>query len=447
MSLDQQGGDTAAEHRIVRFAHRAHVVLDDLVDAPAWTLTADQARQSLLDLTRLQDRVVELRLRVLAAADTLDVGADNGCTSTAAWLADRTRVTRAQAHADLRLARLLDSTHPVTRAAFATGALHEDQARVIVTAVGDLAEEASTEDRDRAERHLIGLAQEYDAPVLRRFGRRVFEVIAPEEADRREGEALEREEAEARRRTSLRMRDNGDGTWSGSFKIPDLHAAMLRTALHALTSPRRRHLTSDASEAFACSADSASSTSAASPGAPASADPGSVRTGTAEALGLGFVELIERFPAARLPQSGGVNATVVVTMTLDQLRSALGAAGLTTGELISAAEARRLACRAGIIPAVLGGRSEVLDLGRKRRFHSSAQRIALTLESGGCTAETCDRPAAWAEAHHTVPWSEGGGTSVREGRLLCPRHHHLAHDSRYDLTRLPSGQVRFHRRT
>jgi hypothetical protein len=421
MSLDQRTGDPDAVHPLTRFSHRANAVLDGLVDAPTWTLTAAEAGATLVDLTRLQARVAELRLRVLAAADTLDLGADTGCTSAAAWLATRTKVTRAQAHADLRLAQALDGRLDGTREALATGALHEDQARVIVSALAELPAEVGDADRLRAEEHLVGLAQGYDATVLRRFGRRIFEVIAPEEADRREGEALEREEDRARRRTSLRMNDNGDGTWSGSFRVPDLHAAMLRKAVQAFAAPRRRHLADGSEQPVAAT--------------------------TTELLGLGFVELIERFPADRLPRAGGVNATVVVTMTLEQLLCGLGAAGLDTGDRISAGAARRLACRAGLVPAVLGGASQVLDLGRTRRLHSRAQRLALGLEQGGCSAETCDRPAAWTEAHHEVPWSEGGGTSVRAGRLLCSRHHHLAHDSRHDMTRLADGQVRFHRRT
>ena len=52
--------------------------------------------------------------------------------------------------------------------------------------------------------------------------------------------------------------------------------------------------------------------------------------------------------------TGGVSATVVVTMTVDTLMGGLKAAQLDTGHRISPGLARRLACRAGIIPAVLG---------------------------------------------------------------------------------------------
>ncbi|HWM04294.1 MAG TPA: HNH endonuclease signature motif containing protein, partial [Actinophytocola sp.] len=108
---------------------------------------------------------------------------------------------------------------------------------------------------------------------------------------------------------------------------------------------------------------------------------------------------------------------------------------------------RRLACRAGIIPAVLGSRSQVLDLGRKTRFHTEPQRIALAMEQQGCTAEGCDWPPGMCHAHHDKPFSRGGNTDLKNGRLLCPRHHTRAHDPTYTTTKLPGGKVRFHRRT
>ncbi|HJQ05029.1 MAG TPA: DUF222 domain-containing protein, partial [Nocardioides sp.] len=115
--------------------------------------------------------------------------------------------------------------------------------------------------------------------------------------------------------------------------------------------------------------------------------------------------------------------------------------------VISASEARRLACTAKIIPAVLGGKSEPLDLGRARRLHSPAQRKAMRLRDKKCRAEGCTIPVPWTEAHHLKPWSAGGTTNVEDGILLCGHHHRRAHDTRYDMTKLPSGDYRFHRRT
>jgi hypothetical protein len=141
----------------------------------------------------------------------------------------------------------------------------------------------------------------------------------------------------------------------------------------------------------------------------------------------------------------------VVTLDYDSLLTGLGTAKLDTGERLSAGQARRLACQAGVIPAVIrrlvDGRSVVLDMGRKRRLYSEHQRIALAVEQGGCTADGCDRPAAWTHAHHDTPWSRGGLTDLDNGRLLCAFHHGKAHSTSYDLRHLPNGKVRFHRRT
>ena len=45
--------------------------------------------------------------------------------------------------------------------------------------------------------------------------------------------------------------------------------------------------------------------------------------------------MIQRYPAGNLPQSGGVNATVMVTMSLDTLLGGLESADLLTGHQLS----------------------------------------------------------------------------------------------------------------
>ena len=164
-------------------------------------------------------------------------------------------------------------------------------------------------------------------------------------------------------------------------------------------------------------------------------------------MGLAFLDYIETRPEDSIPSAGGVPATVVVTMQLETLLGGLRAASLDTGDRISAGEARRLACRAGILPIVLGGPSVVLDAGRKSRFHSETQRIAMGIRDGGCRAAGCDAPPALCQAHHTIEWSRGGTTSVDGGELYCSKHHHLVHDPAYQHTLDKHGKVRFSRRT
>ena len=130
-------------------------------------------------------------------------------------------------------------------------------------------------------------------------------------------------------------------------------------------------------------------------------------------------------------------------MTHDTYTGGHGPAWLDTGERLSAGEARRLACEAGTIPAVLGGESQVLDLGRTRRLHDKNQRLCLIITQKHCTAEGCDHPPGLCHVHHDIPWSEGGPTNTTHARLLCPRHHTRAHDPRYEMQRLPGNRVRF----
>jgi len=219
------------------------------------------------------------------------------------------------------------------------------------------------------------------------------------------------------------MRDNGDGTVEGRFRLPVLHAELLKKALETLTSPRRL--------------------------GDGRADPETGRMLPYEVLlGQGFLELLEcHLNPANLPSQGGSPFTLVITMSIDALRTGVGAATLETGARISAGELRRLACRAGLIPMVLGGGSVVLDMGRKQRLFDSYQRIAMAQQYGGCAAESCDRPPSWTEAHHKKPWHQGGRTDLVDGVPLCPPHHQMAdRPDSWDMRTMPSGQIRFARR-
>jgi 5-methylcytosine-specific restriction protein A len=81
------------------------------------------------------------------------------------------------------------------------------------------------------------------------------------------------------------------------------------------------------------------------------------------------------------PAQGGERPHVTVTIDLQDLRNGVGAATLEHGGPISAGEARMLACNARIVPAVLSGPSQVLDVGAA---YPAAIRRAITLRDRGC---------------------------------------------------------------
>ncbi|MDT0171149.1 DUF222 domain-containing protein [Pseudarthrobacter sp. BRE9] len=101
---------------------------------------------------------------------------------------------------------------------------------------------------------------------------------------------------------------------------------------------------------------------------------------------------------------------------------------------VAAATLRKTACDADIIPALLGTHGEILDLGRKTRLFTPAQRTALTARDQGCAFPNCTIPAPWCEAHHITYWSHAGPTTTNNGVLLCSHHHHLIHKEQWKIT-------------
>ncbi len=138
------------------------------------------------------------------------------------------------------LANLLQTRYDATRDAFASAGINQAQVRVIVQAGEKLPTQVTDQQRARAEAALVAKAVHgMDARRLRQAARRMLEVISKELADAQEADQLEDEEHAAEAQTWLSLHDNGDGTCSGRFTIPELHAGLLQAALERLTAPRR----------------------------------------------------------------------------------------------------------------------------------------------------------------------------------------------------------------
>jgi Domain of unknown function (DUF222)/HNH endonuclease len=142
-----------------------------------------------------------------------------------------------------------------------------------------------------------------------------------------------------------------------------------------------------------------------------------------------------------LPTTGGNRPQILATINYHDLLpdtptgagSATGAGSFVFTGPVAATTLRKLACDADIIPVPLGTHGEILDLGRKIRLFTPAQRLALTARDQGCTFPNCTIPAPWCEAHHITYWSHGGPTTVSNGALLCSHHHHLIHKEQWTI--------------
>jgi hypothetical protein len=86
-----------------------------------------------------------------------------------------------------------------------------------------------------------------------------------------------------------------------------------------------------------------------------------------------------------------------------------------------------LACDCSVSRIILGPDSEVLDVGRKTRVWTAAQRRAIIARDRHCQADGCDRDYRYCDIHHTEHWAEGGATTVDRGKLFCRFHHTTEH--------------------
>ncbi|WP_288027196.1 HNH endonuclease signature motif containing protein [Arthrobacter sp.] len=95
-------------------------------------------------------------------------------------------------------------------------------------------------------------------------------------------------------------------------------------------------------------------------------------------------------------------------------------------------------CDADVTTMILGDGQKILNVGRTQRLFTPTQRKLLIARDIGCTFPHCTRPARWCDAHHIIPWQDGGETSIENGALACEYHHSLIHQGHWSV-RLLNG--------
>lgn len=136
---------------------------------------------------------------------------------------------------------------------------------------------------------------------------------------------------------------------------------------------------------------------------------------------------------------------VSVLIDLDTLRRGLherSVCELADGSPLPPSTVRRLACEAELVPVVLRGAGQVLDVGRSARLATPAQRAALSAMYRTCSVDGCEVPFADCQVHHVDPWETGGRTDLDRLTPLCHRHHHLVHEGGWTLVLAPDRTVK-----
>jgi hypothetical protein len=395
---------------------------------------ADGARaERVMVLRRLADRLEGQWLAELAAVDARGAaGADQGVQvgSTAAWLRRRLRMGAGAASSLVRTARAL-YRGPLTQTgqALADGAISAAHAQVLAAGTQDLPVHVAVE----AEPVLVEAARRLDPPRLRQVLGHLRRVADPDRADHQ----AERQHQQR----GLWVTP----TWEGMVAVNGLLEPEAGQTLLAALEPLARPTTAH--------------------------DARSGGQRRADAL----AELARRtLEAGRLPQTSGVRPQLTITVDLDGLLGHHPGLGGEVGgaEPLNPEACRRLACDGAVTrvlvtrqpthrhpdsdgslaarlrtaarllpPALGGGPTQPLEVGRTSRVVSAAQRAALVVRDGGCVVAGCARPPAWCEAHHLRHWLHGGPTDLANLALLCRAHHRAVHEGGWWLTRQADGRL------
>lgn len=429
---------------LLREAQRAVAAAADAVDAFSSLAPAALLESAELagDLQRLTDAVmvrtvdaVEAHCRQSEPEESL--AARYGLRDGASLLMVLTRASRRTLTKYRQLAGVtgprgvgstgvLPPLMPHLAQALRAGTIGLDQGLVIRQAIHQAAERAHPEDLDAAERALVASAvgaPEPDGTPRAPLAPDLLAVQARAWREAIDPDGPEPTYEQQRAQRSFTFGQRADGMWSGTLLLPPDQGAAVRLALDAHNAPRtkeRHH-----------------------------AEPGADERTTPQRQADTIVGLVARaMEESDAPRIGGEAATLVVTITPDQLRahaeSGRGTAHLEhTGDAVPAHVAARMICDGHVQVCLLDEAGLPLRLGRARRTHTVHQRRAIfAAYPGGCQNPSCHAPPGFTEIHHPVWWSRGGGTDTENGIPLCQHCHIEVHAGRLECVRGPSGRWR-----
>ena len=333
-----------------------------------------------------------------------------------------TRVGRATEEHRTLLGEVLPAEFGLVRAALDAGTIPLESANHIVAALTQASPRADAADLVDAEEALVAFAVECPADMVRK--------VASSWRDALDVDGIEPREDALVALCSLRRSIRPNGMKRYILDADPLSAAYLDAAIdvHVGASIRRPSFTADP-------ADSPTESAEAKADAIAAADEALfARRSIGQLAAEAIIDLARHGNACTNTDIPLRATTIVVRMTLDNLLTGIGEATIDGIEQpISARTARQLAADADLIPLVLGGDSDILDLGTAQRLFNRAQKLAMAERFGGCAWRNCHQPPSHTEAHHIKWWTHHGPSNLINGILLCSKHHHEVHRNNWTI--------------
>lgn len=349
----------------------------------------------LVEHRREMDRAEAIWLERLARFDLDGLWALDGQLSCVSWLVWKMNMARSTAFEKVRVAHEL-RRRPVVAEAFGEGRLSYSAVRAITRL------DRPDPDVDRA---LVELAGSGEASILdlERVVRS-YQLYADQE----------RPPCEVDDRREVRIRRNGDGTGQVTVTLDDLEIEEFAATFQAFVDLRYRAV----DESSAGDSDQTRGSKR------ADAFMDLLRTALAHADG-GRAAGDDRYMVHLVRREGHDGAT------------------LLDGSPLDAAAGSMVCCDTSSVAHTISESGEPLNLGRKTREWSTAQRRAISVRDGGC-CRFVGCGFAFDDIHHIKWWENGGSTDIDNGMGECRRHHRLLH-SGFSVTGDPNGELRFYR--
>ncbi|WP_169952449.1 DUF222 domain-containing protein [Microbispora sp. H11081] len=116
---------------------------------------------------------------------------------------------------------------------------------------------------------------------------------------------------------------------------------------------------------------------------------------------------------------------------------------LATGQVLPVTSVHRLARTSTLMRIVMDADGQVLDMGRKVRLATPAQRRAIFARYATCWIDGCPLPATLCQIDHADNWSTGGLTDLKLLGPACQFHNRDRYQHPHRYTRRQTGKDRW----
>jgi hypothetical protein len=329
-------------------------------------------------------------------------------------LADRLRISRAEAARRIRDAEDLGPRHAVTgeplsprlaatAEAQRAGTIGDGHVAVIRGFFHRLPEFVDVETRQKAETQLARLGGKHRPDELAKLADKLTDCLNPDgdftDADR------------ARRRGIIIGKQGFDGMSSITGYLTPEARATLDAVFAKLAAPGMCNPDDD----IPCVDGSPSEQAVGS-------DTRSCAQRNHDALNAAARALLA---SGDLGQHNGLPASIIVTTTLRELEAAAGKGLTGGGTLLPMSDVIRLARHAHHYLCIFDD-GKAIGLYHTKRLASPGQRLVLYAKDRGCSHPGCPVPGYYCEVHHCTPYAKCRTTDVDDLTFGCGGHHPLA---------------------